>query len=123
MRAIVSVVFVASVFLSQLGALWHVLHTAHRVCSAHGDVLHVPQSNGVGEREGWRLDPAADPAPHSHGCLLVTFARGSNGLVPATHAEVAPVLPAGFAPHTEPEPRANGVALYLLAPKHSPPLA
>jgi hypothetical protein len=119
---------VLSVLCGQFSATIHELKVRHAACPQHGELMDIddaasgptsdlsipnqPQLSGVG---------FPHPSQHQH-CLLVS-ARSEQKLfrLPAPHPEKLSVVELAVASHTE--ARHLSAAIYLTAPKHSPPLS
>lgn len=107
---------------------WHEATTLHRVCPSHGELLDVElsgpldrQEPGEGPGASSKLTQAgdADEATHDH-CPFVALDQPRT-LVAAPIPEAPPTLVAPAPRRHAPAPRAQGIPLFLLAPKQSPP--
>jgi hypothetical protein len=113
---------------AQVIAFSHVALVAHRICVEHGEAIHAGQPVEVAK------DPVQDYAPasvlaargaamghdHEH-CLCLAHGRERFVVLPRTSDGLARVAMAGSwqgSPRLGP---ALPVALFLLAPKGSPP--
>ena len=119
-----------ALLLSQFAATYHELTVRHAVCPQHGELVDLDerQSNnaltsnvGLQERQ---LAPANEPLQGHHQHCLFVSSRTTRHLL-----RVAKPLAAGTPRVAQPavasraEIRNASVAIYLAAPKHSPPTA
>jgi hypothetical protein len=116
--------------LGQYSGFTHFLSVAHGLCPEHGEVVHSqhqpappPLSPAAPQRVHRALSAAAAlPTEHEHEhCLL--FSQRQGQAVPHLQPRALPPAPVLAAPHPLlDEQRASpGIALWHLAPKHSPP--
>jgi hypothetical protein len=108
----------------------HVLSVQHARCPEHGELLHVESGvPGVapaealvpaGEsRAGARSDPARESHDHDH--CLVTSARKIQAATMTAGAALPLVAPRSPLPAQQDALAEPPIALYVLAPKNSPP--
>jgi hypothetical protein len=117
----------------QLGSFAHVL-ARHVTCVEHGEVIHPDDARRVqttaagsdnlarADVRTYRASPI-DRAIHGHDhCLISSHRRERLTLDALPHSTpIDPPLPVRFGVERDAEP-ASGVALFLLAPKNSPPV-
>lgn len=111
---------------TQLGGSFHYVLVEHVQCAEHGEIAHGVHLHAVEPRaEQGAVDAiavASSDAPdstHEH-CPLAVEPRGATVVTPGTAARLVP--PEAESPRDPgAEARAPRIALYLLAPKSSPP--
>jgi hypothetical protein len=113
---------------AQVIAFSHVALVAHRICAEHGEAIHAGQSVEAAKDQVQDNAPASVLAArgtamghdHEH-CLCLAHGRERFVVLPRTSDGLARVAMAGSwqgSPRLQP---ALPVALFLLAPKGSPP--
>lgn len=119
---------------SSLGSFVHKATERHARCPEHGEVIHVSSASGLAaaavELAGAPADglgavartPADNAAGHEHEhCYLCPTSRERVGLV-AAHSLLLPIHAASSAATPSSHAAPPSLALYLLAPKTSPPV-
>lgn len=123
-------VFLASVYVvGAFGGLAHVATVEHERCPEHGEIMHASaglERGGLGVTifEEPRLQASARGEHHGdHDHCLVTAPATQENLVVAHKSVVLPLAheAPSFVTALHEVPSAAGQALYLLAPKNSPP--
>ena len=117
---------------AQLATLGHLLIVRHTLCREHGEAIHSGSPRQAQAmrptHEGALADPAlrggGQPAVHSHDhCLAQANTRERFALLPAPDSMPGPLLVAATPPSLSAVGTAPAVAVFLLAPKNSPPWA
>jgi hypothetical protein len=117
---------------AQLATLGHLLIVRHTICPEHGETIHSGVPGGTLAprltNEGTPADPVlgagAPPAECAHDhCLARANTRERFALLPALDSKPDRLLLAAVLPSLSAVDAAPAVAVLLLAPKNSPPLA
>lgn len=112
-----------AVLAAQVAGLAHLILERHAVCSEHGEVVHAtdpaketqPPAGGA---------PRAPQGKHGHEhCAIVLLGEKRVALVEPAPAAPAPAVLDAPRPSEAPRAPFTRLALYRLAPSHSPPAA
>jgi hypothetical protein len=123
------VALLAALLFAQFSATTHELTTQHAICPQHGDVVDLDGGNtdsdseSASEADTYFAVASDKPLTSHHQHCLFVSSRGQRSLVRLTKpqgVQLADVSRA-VAPVRHDIPHVIG-AIYLAAPKHSPPL-
>jgi len=111
--------------LAQLGGAWHLARQDHVRCAEHGEWIDAPVRSiactASPSSRGPHVD-GAQPTSGSHDHCAILLASRQRGAPSATDFGLSfrsPVVVRATAPRLD--PIETGFAIFLLAPKHSPP--
>ncbi|MBI2895357.1 MAG: hypothetical protein HYY06_17515 [Deltaproteobacteria bacterium] len=113
--------------IAQIGSAVHLVMVRHRICPEHGEVVDAVRQHGLTHGPEWTpsaslRSPAAPRGPHEHDHCLFALERREQlcaGGGPVFARIAAPVRAAPPPAALALAPRA--IALYVVAPKSSPP--
>jgi len=117
---------------AQLVALGHLLVVRHTICPEHGEAIHSESpgdaqtlgSSHEGAAADSTLGAGTPTAEHAHDhCLACTNTRERFALLPALDSMRGALFVATTRPSPATVDAAPAVAVFLLAPKNSPPSA
>lgn len=114
-----------AVLLAHLGGTWHFATQEHVRCAEHGEWIdvstHVPAIESVPTNRGPVIRRPTAPLDSDDHCVffLASRARGIVWQVATSVSQPCPVLVKVWTPIAEPVE--SEFAIYLLAPKQSPP--
>jgi len=125
-----SLAIVALCVVAQVSSLAHMLLVQHEACPEHGEITHVGEDASVAHRrihaQESRSAAIAENSTRSedHGhdhCAAIGHRR--EQVLPAFFGALVVQATERIAAHVPPNtvPRVSSVALYLIAPKSSPP--
>ena len=114
-----------AVLVAHLGGTWHFATQEHVRCAEHGEWIDVPAHDSPVESVPTSRGPGIEQAPTNlagddHCVLfLASRVRGIVWQVATSVSQPSPAIARAWTPIADPVE--SGFAIYLLAPKQSPP--